>query len=645
MTTERSSKLATAISAAAPYCFALFAGACGATPPPSSESSPSRAATSARSIETPGARAEPSSPAKTADTEPVLLVTDPKALALVERNGWAAGDVFDSRGTGPVDNARLAASSRYASVAGVIAEDVALVARKDPQAGVGVHRFSHRLFDVRWLKAPTARFELVAVVNRVDRAPFHPGSCGEVRLVYRLAYQAIVKQTPVASRLPMTLGLEIPMRAPRVGCAEVARRFVPPKRLEGDALAAWLTAPAGPLEAAMPALREAKLVVNVQQLRWPSAVRPDLAGHAEYLLRSFVLDGDGGRYRPAPLENTPDLERFAKEPALEGELVKWLTDRKNLESIDRGTALLPEKFLAERAVSVTPRGLSRRANRPFSIVLSAADVAKVDFTGLTHVRSAEGLVRRLDGLSCQGCHESRSIAGFHLLGDDPETTPTGNAVATGASPHLREELARRRTLVHALLAADTAPDFSQPYPERGAYAGYGVHCGLGADPSFATWKCGDGLTCQPYDAPAGDGVGQCLPNEPRAAGDPCESGPLDPKRDRVARAERKECAATAACNTNAVGFPGGMCTETCGSLSPSSVCGSIAILDPFNACVARGEPFFDCLAKNVRPAGFRACDADTPCRDDYICTKAASGTRGTCIPPYFLFQLRVDGHP
>jgi len=202
-----------------------------------------------------------------------------------------------------------------------------------------------------------------------------------------------------------------------------------------------------------------------------------------------------------------------------------------------------------------------------------------------------------------------------------------------------------RTLVRAVLAGRSAPDFSQPYPERGAYAGYGAHCGLGSDPTFAAWKCDAGLVCQPYDAPAGDGVGQCLSSEPRAAGDPCESGPLDAKRDRVARVERKACAANAACNTNAVGFPGGMCTETCSSLSASSVCGSIAILDPFNACVARGEPFFDCLANNVRPAGFRACNADTPCRDDYICTKAANGTRGTCIPPYFLFQLRVDGHP
>jgi hypothetical protein len=109
------------------------------------------------------------------------------------------------------------------------------------------------------------------------------------------------------------------------------------------------------------------------------------------------------------------------------------------------------------------------------------------------------------------------------------------------------------------------------------------------------------------------------------------------------RAERTDCGPEAVCNRNAVGFPGGMCTETCDALSPSSACGAIAVLDPFNACVARGEPFLDCLAHSVRPAGLRACDAAVPCRDDYVCARVPGG--GACIPPYFLFQLRVDGHP
>jgi hypothetical protein len=587
----------------------------------------------------------PGATSATRVAEPIVLVTDPTVLAAIEQQGFALADLVVKHGTGAVDNARLAGSPRYASVANVVAADIALVEKRDPQAGVGVHRFSHRLFDVRWLRAATARFELTAVVNRLDRAPFHARSCGETRLVYRLAYATTVKGAEVTSRLPMTLGLEVPAAAPELGCTEVARRWVPEAALSGSALAEWLTRPGGPLAGAAASLRNAKLVVNVQQVRWPATIRPDLAGHAEYLLRAFRLDASGEKYEPVTLENTPDTARLASDAALRKELVGWLGVPENLASVDRGTPLLPERFLAKRAISVTPRGLARAANRPFASVVSPADFEALDFSSFRAVRSPAGLVRRLDELSCQGCHEARSIAGFHLLGDDPSSTPAANALVTGVSPHLAEELERRRSLVRAVNGGAPSPDFSQPFAERGAFAGYGAHCGLGGDPTFAAWTCDAGLECRPYDSPAGDGVGQCLPAAPRHAGDPCESGPLDPKRDRVARFERIACANTAVCNTNAVGFPGGMCTETCDALSPSAICGNIAVLDPFNACVARGEPFLNCLANNVRPAGFRACDAENPCRDDYICTRSRTAGKGACIPPYFLFQMRVDGHP
>ena len=88
------------------------------------------------------------------------------------------------------------------------------------------------------------------------------------------------------------------------------------------------------------------------------------------------------------------------------------------------------------------------------------------------------------------------------------------------------------------------------------------------------------------------------------------------------------------------------CTAGCDSLESDVVCGKIAILRGFNDCLARREPFARCLADNVTPAGLRACDQATPCRDDYICSKSGDpGGRGACIPPYFLFQMRVDGHP
>ena len=59
---------------------------------------------------------------------------------------------------------------------------------------------------------------------------------------------------------------------------------------------------------------------------------------------------------------------------------------------------------------------------------------------------------------------------------------------------------------------------------------------------------------------------------------------------------------------------------------------------------AKGVSFGDCIKRNSTPAAVRSCDEARPCRDDYVCARSASGT-GACMPPYFLFQLRVDGHP
>lgn len=71
----------------------------------------------------------------------------------------------------------------------------------------------------------------------------------------------------------------------------------------------------------------------------------------------------------------------------------------------------------------------------------------------------------------------------------------------------------------------------------------------------------------------------------------------------------------------------------------------------FNACITSGtRTFMDCLELTTQGVGLRACDTLNPCRDDYICTarqdpKAGNNTMpGACMPPYFLFQFRVDGH-
>jgi hypothetical protein len=97
------------------------------------------------------------------------------------------------------------------------------------------------------------------------------------------------------------------------------------------------------------------------------------------------------------------------------------------------------------------------------------------------------------------------------------------------------------------------------------------------------------------------------------------------------------------------GFFGGMHkVRGCGDSRGDRICAREAG-DAFNACVAASKGRFKtCLDKNTQDSTLRACDLNRPCRDDYVClaTKETLTTgRGACLPPYFLFQFRVDGHP
>jgi hypothetical protein len=219
---------------------------------------------------------------------------------------------------------------------------------------------------------------------------------------------------------------------------------------------------------------------------------------------------------------------------------------------------------------------------------------------------------------------------------------TLDALAVGRSPYFMEDQGRRRAYVEALRLGK-APDVARGHAERGAYDGMGARCGLDGSP-YSDWTCREGLTCRHVDDPE---VGVCAVGGPPEVGEPCEPGQLRTKRtgsaDRLKRGPRRPCAGDLVCERTSVGFPGGMCAEVCGSDAPEAICGSIALLTPFNHCVARGEPFTRCLAEQTRPAGLRRCDPETPCRDDYLCARI-SGSTGACLPPYFLFQMRVDGH-
>ncbi len=223
----------------------------------------------------------------------------------------------------------------------------------------------------------------------------------------------------------------------------------------------------------------------------------------------------------------------------------------------------------------------------------------------------------------------------HRVAAVPRSRMRGGRRGTGqADDHAADVL--------AVASGSTAVD-GRPSPERGAEDdGWGARCGLG-DAGFAAWTCRAGFKCVRESE---SDVGVCVPQGGAVVGDACETGLVNATSSSHADGARLTtgaCATNQVCETNAVGFPGGMCSGACGAEAPGAVCGGIPVLTEFNACLAAGASFNRCIADNTRPGTLHACGFHEPCRDDYVC--ARSGDHGACMPPYFLFQLRVDGHP
>ncbi|MCA9700116.1 MAG: hypothetical protein KC431_21510, partial [Myxococcales bacterium] len=491
---------------------------------------------------------------------PILLVSDPATLiALENEHGLSLAALLHSnvKATAPGDYG----DGPIAAIRHSLKQTLQAAAAEDPKhTGVGL-RWVHRQFDLRWLDADDTRFELIGVVNRMDRQVF-AGSrgadrVGETRLIYRLAYTRDQAGVVVDSRLPMTINVVFwqPQASAPVGADVDPRRLVQQRwqadpTLSATELATWLRAPGHALDPALlrPELLEA-VEIDVQTERWPATIRPDMAGHAEYLLQVLRPDPKSpGGLAPAPLENTPDVARLKRDATARAELLAWLQAPEQRQALDQGTLVVPERFLARAALSVTPRGFARLANRPYAQLFSSEDFADYDFGDLQQVRSPAALLRRLDGLSCQGCHESRSIAGFHLLGAERDPNKKVDALAEFMSPHLQGELERRRSWQTAVQLGETTSEVRQLSEHERARGAWGSHCGLG-DPGFSDWVCNEGLICVDL---GDDELGTCLDPGRGKSGAVCEVGTVkasaDHHRDRVrelAAADQPPCVGTA----------------------------------------------------------------------------------------------------
>jgi hypothetical protein len=617
--------------------------------------------------------------------QPVLAVEDVQALASLEAEGYALGDVLGTPEA--VTTADLtAASAPYGTLSQTIAADTNELRAEMAEYGRPLREVTAenigRVMDLRWLASPLARFRLVGVVNRIDKRDFGQavGTCGEVRLIYRLGYrfEGTKKGRLYSSRLPVSINAVFE----QIGdCREAAAVWVPPEG--ADDMATFLSA--GPLSPAR--LRLKQIELNIQIVRFPSGLETEFGGQAVYLMRVFAASRAGGALTltPKPLENTPDVPKISGDAALRAEMVAYLRD--HAPEVDEGTLVLPDKFLSFKALSYSTYGPLRTANRPFSALFKPEDFEGAEATGFRVLKTTRGMIERLDQMSCMGCHQSNGTAGFHFFGlDDDETSPL-NKVTIGHSPHFAAEQPRRAAYSAALLKGD-APDPFRPLPNAPPADWSGpepvyeaARPGMACIPDEAAadleaWGCDATTVCTRVASNARLGLvmGQCLrPTDAGAySGQLCLSGEIEdgdrPFNDTFEIGETLNSfaktvnAKTHACRPPKLGVPGGASYRQCTGperdfatftkgARPDEIC-ALAGGKQFDLCVASGD-FASCIDKAVVRGNRQTCGGDRYCRDDFMCQDLpptlANVSRvkgnGYCSPTYFLFQMRIDNHP
>ena len=116
---------------------------------------------------------------------------------------------------------------------------------------------------------------------------------------------------------------------------------------------------------------------------------------------------------------------------------------------------------------------------------------------LQNIRSVGGFERRLNDLTCSGCHQTRGIGGFHFPGVDWMAAKPSNSTVVPASPHFFGDQVRRRDILNAL-ASGKKPDYSRGFSSRPQLRGntelagteysdgWGAHCYLQRGKAAAT---------------------------------------------------------------------------------------------------------------------------------------------------------------
>ena len=481
-----------------------------------------------------------------ASLERGTAIIDPLVLRELDRGRFGLTRIMMPKRSAdvPLTNAQLFALPSMAPVRKALEDDFERYTAKHkselPNESIGVGTdFAFQLFDRAQLFSPDTRFVLSGIVNRMDRAYVAPDSCGEVRLLYRLTrnHAPAIGEAAVTSRLPMTLNVVLKAKGDHavdangkaMTCAEIARRWLAAGSITatGAELAGKLTSPGGALDLIAPENIHG-IETNLQIAHAPKSATRDF--RTDYLMKVFDYDATSKSFVETPLENQIDRERLLADESLARDFKAWLLDPVHFSALDRGAIVIPDRFLAKSVVAPTPVGFAPSSLQPAfglvagedgtknplfgeSDVVSALEKAARSGVKLHNIRSVAGFERRLNDMSCAGCHQTRGIGGFHFPGVDWMVAKPSNSTVVPASPHFFGDQVRRRDILTAF-AAGKPPDFSRGFASRPQLRGsaelagteyedgWGAHCyaqqakASENDRSFSSWTCAEGLACQ-----------------------------------------------------------------------------------------------------------------------------------------------------
>ena len=421
-----------------------------------------------------------------------------------------------------------------------------------PNESIGVgQNFDFQLFDRTRLYSDDTRFVLSGIANRMDRAYVNEQHCGEIRLIYRLTQTKAgeMGEAAVTPRLQMALNVVIKAKGQiavdgagvTITCAEIAKRWLAAGQMtdSGAKLADRLTGRDGALELVGPEAID-RIETNLQIAHAPKSQVRDF--RTDYLMKVFDYNAQTQTFEEAPLENQIDRARLLADESLAGDFKAWLLDPAHFAELDKGMVVIPERFLLKGAIASTPIGFAPSELQPAFGLVAGEDGTKKpvfsesDIVGalkaatargvtLQNIRSAAGFARRLNDMTCSGCHQTRSIGGFHFPGVNWMAAKPSNSTVVPASPHFFGDQVRRRDILTAFRDGKT-PDFSRGFASRPQQRGstelagteyqdgWGAHCYVQHakpaenDASFRAWTCAEGLACQAMNP--GERMGMCF---------------------------------------------------------------------------------------------------------------------------------------